>query len=101
MPRQVLELAPDTGRALRAIDLPPGDDVGWFSINRLALGRDVLWAIGADDRLLAIDPGGTSAPAVVPGIEATGVAADGDGAWAVTAGPPEPRARARLGGRGA
>ena len=84
IPRRVLRLAPDTGAVLSAIDLPRGDDAGWFSINRLALGRNMLWAIGADDHLLAIDPDGTSAPTVVPGIEASGVAADGNGAWVVT-----------------
>jgi DNA-binding SARP family transcriptional activator/ABC-type branched-subunit amino acid transport system substrate-binding protein/DNA-binding beta-propeller fold protein YncE len=90
VPRQVLRLAPDTGGVLRTIDLPPGDDVGWFSLNRLALGRTVLWALGADDHLLAIDPRGTSVPAVVPGIEASGVAADGDAAWVITTGRRSP-----------
>jgi branched-chain amino acid transport system substrate-binding protein len=71
---------------VRTIDLPPGDEVGWFSINRLALGRSVLWAIGADDHLLAVDLRGTRDPTVVPGIEATGVAVDGDAAWVVTEG---------------
>jgi hypothetical protein len=42
IPGQVLQLAPETGQVLRAIELPPGDDVGWFSLNRLALGRTVL-----------------------------------------------------------
>jgi DNA-binding SARP family transcriptional activator/ABC-type branched-subunit amino acid transport system substrate-binding protein/DNA-binding beta-propeller fold protein YncE len=87
IPRHLLQLAPETGGELRAIDLPSGDAFGWWPLNRLALGRDVVWAIGANNRLLAIDPRGAGAPTVVPGIEASGgVAADGDAAWVVTAG---------------
>ena len=63
IPRHVLELAPDTGAVVRALDLPGGDEVGWFALDRLALGRSALWAIGADDHLLRIDPrGGTVRP---------------------------------------
>jgi DNA-binding SARP family transcriptional activator len=90
VPEQALELEPETGRVLRAINLPRGDDVGWFALDRLAVGRTVLWAIGADDHLLAIDRHGTSPPVVVRGIEASGVAADGDAAWVITRGRRSP-----------
>jgi YVTN family beta-propeller protein len=85
-PRRLLQLAPDTGAVLRAIDLPRGDAFGWLPLNRLALGRTRLWAIGADDHLLAIDPRSTGAPTVVPGLEASGVAAAGENAWVIARG---------------
>ena len=53
-------------------------------MNRLALGRSTLWAIGADDRLLRIDPARAGGPTVVPGVVASAVAASGSGAWAIT-----------------
>ena len=86
IPRHVLELAPDTGAVLRAVDLPGGDEVGWFALDRLALGRTALWAIGADDHLLRIDPRGAGAVDVIPALEVSGVAAVGDDAWVVTEG---------------
>ena len=85
-PRRVLQLAPDTGGVLRTIDLPRGDGGPWFSMNRLALGGTLLWAIGADGHLLRIDPASASAPTVVPRVAASAIAADEDGAWAVTEG---------------
>ncbi len=85
VPRRVVALAPDTGAVLRGIELPRGEAFGWFPLNRLAVGDDALWAIGADNHLLAIDPRRTGAPTVVPDLEASGgVAADGDGAWVIT-----------------
>jgi branched-chain amino acid transport system substrate-binding protein len=86
----VLRLAPDTGALLRTIDLPRGKAFGWLPLNRLALGSTTLWAIGADDHLLAIDPAGTEPPTVVRGVEASGVAADGDAAWVITRGRRTP-----------
>ncbi len=56
----------------------------WFSLNRLALGGATLWALGAGDRLTRIDTAGVKAPAQVPGVNASAVAASGDGAWALT-----------------
>ena len=47
--------------------LPDGDDAGWFSLNRLALGRTTLWAIGADDHLLRIDTARRGRGRPVPG----------------------------------
>ena len=84
VPRRVLQIAPDTGGAVREIDLPHGDKTGWYSLNRLALGASTLWAIGPEDRLLAIDTDGFGAPRAVPGLETSGVAADGEGAWAIS-----------------
>ena len=63
--------------------LPEGDDADWFSLNRLALGGTILWALGAGDRLTRIDTAGDGPAAQVPDVTASTVAASDDGAWAL------------------
>jgi DNA-binding SARP family transcriptional activator/ABC-type branched-subunit amino acid transport system substrate-binding protein len=84
VPRRALLLEPASGAILRTEELPEGDDAAWFSLNRIALGRRALWALGAGDRLTRIDPSRASAPRQVPGLAASAVVASGDGAWALT-----------------
>ena len=87
IPRRVLLLDPATSAIQREVTLPEGDHADWFSLNRLALGGTTLWTLGAGDRLTRIDTLGRSAPAQVPGVTASTVAASGDGAWALTQRP--------------
>jgi hypothetical protein len=87
VPRRVLQLQPASGAVLREVELPAGNDAAWFSLNRLALGRSALWALGAGDVLMRIDPRGVERPARVAGVVASSVAASGDGAWALTQSP--------------
>ena len=87
IPRRVLLLDPATSAVQRDVTLPEGEDADWFSLNRLALGGTTLWALGAGDRLTRIDTAGDGPAARVPGITASGVAASGDGAWALTQRP--------------
>ena len=84
---RVVELDPSTGAPLRTIVLPKGEDATWFSLNRLALGRDAIWALGAEGRLLRIDPSGARPTVDVRGLDASAVAASGDGAWAIAQTP--------------
>src|SRR5215211_1261194 len=87
IPRRVLQLQPASGAVLREVELPTGNDAAWFSLNRLALGRSALWALGAGDVLMRIDPRGVQPPERVAGVVASSVAAAGDGAWALTQSP--------------
>jgi DNA-binding SARP family transcriptional activator len=84
---RLVELEPTTGATRRTVALPPGEDATWFSLNRLALAPDALWAIGAEGRLLRIDPSGVRPIAAVRGLDASAVVASGDGAWAIARSP--------------
>jgi DNA-binding SARP family transcriptional activator/ABC-type branched-subunit amino acid transport system substrate-binding protein len=90
IPRRVFELDPATGAVSRSVALPPGGTETPFALNALALGRSMLWAI-AGDRLTRIGAGAAAgaAPAVVPHVTASAVAAGarGAGAWAITERP--------------
>ena len=87
VPRRVVQLAPGNATTVSEVALPAGDDTEWFTLNRLSLGRSALWALGAGDRLVRIDPTGEAPPTPLRGITASGVVADGDGAWALTSTP--------------
>ena len=84
---RLVELEPSTGAVLRTITLPRGENATWFSLNRLAAGRDVLWAVGGQGRLSRVDLRTGSEPTVVKGLDASSVVASGAGAWAVAAAP--------------
>jgi DNA-binding SARP family transcriptional activator len=83
VPRRLVELSPATGVPMREIALPVEGDPSSVSLNRIALGRDRLWAIASGEKLLRLDPAAAGPPEPVGGVRASDVVASGGGAWAI------------------
>ena len=100
IPRQVLELAPDTGAVLR--DGRPAAAATTSAGSRSTgsrSGATVLWAIGADDHLLRIDPARRRRAGRRTRLEASRRRRGRRRRLGADRGPAEQGAGARLGGR--
>jgi DNA-binding SARP family transcriptional activator/ABC-type branched-subunit amino acid transport system substrate-binding protein/DNA-binding beta-propeller fold protein YncE len=86
VPRSVVRLSPDNATVTSELTLPAGVDSQWFTLNRISVGRSGVWVLGAGDRVYRIDPAGVGATPV-KGVRASGIVADGDGAWALSETP--------------